>query len=207
MPRRAFDQRGFTLIELMVTITIGIILVGIGMANIGSLVKSSKADGGLAAVSGALRSARELAVGNRRNVKLTFGTNTITLTRIEYCPATCTNLNYATFPGCTSTCAQATTSLRTITLEGRTEIRLTTGVPDTPDGFGGGLAAATAFGLLTPPMFTTDGSLINSNGDVVNGTVFIGVYGDPLSTRAVTIFGPTGATHLWKWNGRAWVEA
>jgi hypothetical protein len=78
-------------------------------------------------------------------------------------------------------------------------------LPDTPDGFG--KATATAFGALTPPMFTTDGSLINSNGDVINGTVFIGVTGDPLSARAVTIFGATGAIRMWKWNGSAWVEA
>jgi hypothetical protein len=78
-------------------------------------------------------------------------------------------------------------------------------VPDTPDAFG--MASATAFGSLTPPTFTTDGSLINSTGDVINGTLFIGVQGDPLSARAVTIFGPTGAMRLWKWDGRAWVEA
>ena len=82
---------------------------------------------------------------------------------------------------------------------------LTTGLPDTPDAFG--MATATAFGALTPPMFTTDGSFINSNGDPLNGTLFIGVPGDTLAARAITIFGLTGAMRQWKWNGRAWVEA
>jgi len=56
-------------------------------------------------------------------------------------------------------------------------------------------------------MFTTDGSFINSNGDVLNGTIFIAIPADSISARAITIFGPTGAFHLWRWNGRAWVEA
>jgi hypothetical protein len=55
-------------------------------------------------------------------------------------------------------------------------------------------------------MFTTDGSFLNSNGDLLNATLCIGVPGDTLSTRAISIFGATGAMHLWRWNGRAWVE-
>ena len=56
-------------------------------------------------------------------------------------------------------------------------------------------------------MFTSDGSFMNANGDVMNGTLFIGVRNDPLPARAITIFGASGAMRLWKWNGRAWVEA
>jgi prepilin-type N-terminal cleavage/methylation domain-containing protein len=202
------SQRGYSMVELMLAIAIGLIVVGMAMGNVQGLTKNIRADGGLATVAAGLRGTREAAIGNRRNVRLTFGTNTITLTRVEYCPATCTtggSGTWSTFPGCTSTCTSQTTALRTVTLEGRAEFRLMTGVPDTPDGFG--MASATAFGSLVPPMFTSDGSFINSNGDVLNGTVFIGVPGDTLSARAVTIFGATGAMRLWKWNGRAWVEA
>ena len=69
------------------------------------------------------------------------------------------------------------------------------------------MASATAFGTHVPAMFTTDGSFVNSNGDVLNGTLFHRRARRPLSARAVTIFGPTGAMRLWRWNGRAWVEA
>jgi hypothetical protein len=178
------------MVELMLAIAIGMIVVGMAMGGVPGMVKTSRADGGLATAAAGLRAARELSVSSRRNVQLTFATNPIMNTRVEYCASPCT---------------PTTTLVRTTTLEGRAELRLTTGVPDTPDAFG--MASATAFGALTPPMFTTDGSFVNSQGDVLNGTLFIGVQGDPLSARAITIFGPTGAMRLWKWDGRAWVEA
>jgi hypothetical protein len=58
-----------------------------------------------------------------------------------------------------------------------------------------------------PAMFTPDGSFVNSNGDVLNGTIFIGVPNETITLRAISIFGATGAMRLWKWDGRAWVEA
>jgi prepilin-type N-terminal cleavage/methylation domain-containing protein len=190
MGNRVFRQDGFTMVELMLAVAIGMIVMGMAMGGVSGMIKTSKADGGLAQAAAGLRAARELSISSRRNVKVTFGTNTIMNTRIEYCAAPCT---------------PTTTLVRTTTLEGRAEFVLETNIPDTPDAFG--MATATAFGALTPPMFTTDGSFINSNGDVLNGTLFIGVPNEPLTARAITIFGPTGAMRLWKWNGRAWVEA
>jgi prepilin-type N-terminal cleavage/methylation domain-containing protein len=191
MGKRAFGQEsGFTMVELIMAITIGLIVVGMALGGAQGLVKTSRADGGLAQAASGLRAAREMSVSARRNVRISFGTNQIMNTRVEYCAPT--------------PCTPATTLVRTTTLEGRAEFRLETGLPDTPDGFG--MASATAFGSLTPPMFTTDGSFINSNGDVLNGTLFIGVGNDTLSARAITIFGATGAMRLWRWDGMKWVE-
>jgi prepilin-type N-terminal cleavage/methylation domain-containing protein len=186
----ASGDRGFTLIEMMLVLAIGMLVMGMAIGGVPSMLKTSRADGGLAELASAIRGARELSISNRRNVYLTFGTNTITITRIEYCASPCT---------------AATTTLRTITLEGRAQFQLVSGLPDTPDAFG--KTSATSIGTHTPVMFTTDGSFIDSNGDVINASLFISIPGDTLSARAVTIFGATGALHLWKWNGRAWVEA
>jgi hypothetical protein len=49
----------------------------------------------------------------------------------------------------------------------------------------------------------TDG---NPNLDPLNGTVFIGVFGQPSTARAVTIFGPTALIRGYRWNGSQWVE-
>jgi len=187
---RFHDQRGFSLVELMVVIFIGLVIVGLTLSGVPSMLKSSRADGGLAELAAAVRFARESSISNRRNVQLTFSSNSVTVTRVEYCAAPCT---------------PTTTVLRTIALEGRAQFPASVSWTDTPDAFGN--ASATSLGAKLPAMFTTDGSFIDSSGDVLSGSLFIAAPGDPLSLRAVTIFGPTGAIHLWKWNGRAWVEA
>lgn len=189
MRMRTGNERGFTLTEMLLVIAIGMLIAGMAIGGVPAMLKTSKADGSLAELATAVRFARESAISNRRNVQITFGTNTVTVTRIEYCATPCT---------------PATTVLRTVTLEGRATFQLMSGLPDTPDAFGN--ASATALGTNTPTAFTTDGSFINSQGDVLNGSLFIAVTGDPTSARAVTIFGPTGALHLWRWDGRAWVE-
>jgi prepilin-type N-terminal cleavage/methylation domain-containing protein len=184
------NERGMTLIELMITVAIGLVLVGMAMGGVPNMIKVSRADGGLLTAASGLRAAREASISARRNVRLTFGTNTIMATRVEYCLSPCTPL---------------TTLIKTTTLEGRAQFLLESGLPDTPDAFG--MASATAFGSILPAMFTSDGSFMNANGDVMNGTLFIGVTNEPLTARAITIFGASGAMRLWKWNGRAWVEA
>ena len=70
-----------------------------------------------------------------------------------------------------------------------------------------GHAGALAFGSTPTIRFTSDGSLIDSSGDVLNGTVFLGVrQRSRHSERAITIFGATGLIRIWKWNGTAWVN-
>jgi len=200
------NQQGFTLVEMMVAASIAVIIMAMAIGGVPSMLKTSRADAGLAQLASAVRFARESAISNRRNVALTFGTNTITVTRNEYCPSTCTSANASTFPGCTTSptaCLAKQTSLRTITIEGRSKFQLM-GVGDTPDAFGA--SSEIALGTKVPAMFTTDGSFIDSGGDVLNGSLFIGITGDRTSARAITIFGPTGAMRLWRWNGREWVE-
>lgn len=186
MQTRLVSSRGYTLIELMLTIALGVVVMGMAIGGIPSLLKTAKADGGLEIIATALRSAREMSVGYRRNVELSFvGTNGISLVRVEYPSGDLT-------------------TLRTTMFEGRVEYTLVSGVPDTPDAFGN--STAIGVGSNTPVMFTPDGSFCDSNGDYLNATIFIGVPGDSLSARAVTIFGATGAIHLWKWDGRQWIE-
>jgi hypothetical protein len=55
-------------------------------------------------------------------------------------------------------------------------------------------------------MFTSDGSLVDSNGDISNGSIFMGIPNRPDTARAVTIFGVTGLTRSWKWRGSQWLE-
>jgi prepilin-type N-terminal cleavage/methylation domain-containing protein len=190
------DNRGFTLVELIVAIGIGLIVVGFAAANISGMIKTARADGGLEILATALRQSRELSVSERRNIQIRFPTtnNQVQIYRIEYPSG-------------------AQTLVRTITFEGRVQFKQQTGPGDTPDLFGNNTTicpdttGAICLRANVPAMFTTDGSFVDSNGDVLNGTLFISVPGDVLSARAIAIFGPTGALRLWRWNGRAWVEA
>jgi hypothetical protein len=55
-------------------------------------------------------------------------------------------------------------------------------------------------------MFTSEGTFVDANGDVLNGTIFLSVPDERNSARAITILGATALIRVWKWNGREWVE-
>ena len=98
----------------------------------------------------------------------------------------------------------ATTVVRTVALENRMQFLLQSGVPDTPDLFGN--ATAVAFGPSATRMFTSEGTFVDGSGDVLNGTVFLSIPGDPNSARAITVFGTTALLRVWRWDGRRWTE-
>ena len=186
MAKDTSTERGFTLPELLMAMAIGVTLMGFAVAGISGLTKSTRADGGLGEALTAFQSAREMSVSQRRNMQMIFTSpNVIQILRVEVPSGT-------------------TTLVRTVQIEGRVEFRTFAGMSDTPMAFGN--STPVSFGSTTPVMYTTDGSFIDANGDVVNGSLFLGVQGDSLSARAITVFGATGATTAWIWDGRTWNE-
>lgn len=181
---------GFSLIELMVVASIAAILVGIAVPVTDAFVRAARADSSVSAATNAIDMAHDRAVSERRNYVLDFvAPNRIRLMRQEIDSAGV---------------VIDTTQVEQFILEGGQTFLKFTGIPDTPDAFGA--TSATTFTGTLPVMFTSDGSLVDSNGDVVNGSIFFGVPGQPLTARAVTIFGVTGLTHNWKWRGSRWME-
>jgi prepilin-type N-terminal cleavage/methylation domain-containing protein len=184
------DERGFTLVESLIVVAILGTVAAITIMVSPSFVKYAKAESGIAQAVDALRVARETAISQRRNVLVEFiGITAIRTSRQDIG---------------TNGVVTGTTVINTVEMENNVQFRLEPGVPDTPDGFGNGTPIA--FGSSPTRMFTSEGTLVNQQGDVMNGTLFLAIPGDPYSVRAISIFGPTALIRSWTWNGREWVE-
>jgi prepilin-type N-terminal cleavage/methylation domain-containing protein len=185
MRHEPLTQRGFTLIEVMMVVAILATVAGIAIGVSPAFVQHARAESSIAQAVDVFRSAREVAISQRRNVAITFiGTNALRTVRMD-------------IPG------PATTTLRTVQLENRMQFMLTPGLPDTPDLFGN--ADPISFGATNQWMFTSEGTFVDANGDVLNGTLFLGVPDQINSARAISIFGATALIRTWSWNGREWV--
>jgi prepilin-type N-terminal cleavage/methylation domain-containing protein len=187
-PRR---DAGFSMIELMVVL--GLIAVAMGMAALimPGAIKSARSDSGASVIVAALRLAREQAISQRRNMRITFtAPNRITVSREE-----------VPMPPAT---AIALTDLSTTVLENGMTFQVYPSLTDTPDLFGN--ATATFFNGAATIRFTSEGTLVSQTGDPVNGSVFLGRGTDTMSARAVTIFGPTALIRQWRWDGQHWVS-
>jgi prepilin-type N-terminal cleavage/methylation domain-containing protein len=184
--RAQFNDRGFSLIELMMVIAILATVAGIAIGVSPAFIRHAKADASIEQAVDVFRSAREVAISQRRNVAVQFiGNNALRTVRVN-------------IPG------PGTTVLRTVQLENRMRFMLTAGLPDTPDRFGNGNPIS--FGPTNAWMFTSEGTFVDANGEVLNGTLFLGVPEDINSARAITVFGATALIRVWSWNGREWVS-
>lgn len=180
----ASTSPGFTLIEMMMVMGISITLLAITTSTVRHVVTTARGDGAVYGVMAGLRQARDMAVARRRSVQVDFiGSNGIRLTRLEL--------------------PNGSTLLSEFYLEGNVQFHRFEGVPDTPDGFGA--AEVVDFGGKTP-IFIADGMVVDTTGAPLSGTVFLGIPGQPLSARAVTVFGGTGHVRGYTWDGTAWMD-
>ena len=180
---RPVSERGFTLLEMMVVVSIMAIVGSMATASLVSTRKGLQGDGAMRLVMTQFNIARETAITQRRNIELQFvGGNWIRTIRHEA-------------PGIT------TTLLTSVALESNATFSQVTGagVGDTLDGFGTGTGQGVVFGLATSIQFTTDGTLIDGNGNPLNGTIFLSIANQPESARAVTVLGSTGRVRGYKW--------
>jgi prepilin-type N-terminal cleavage/methylation domain-containing protein len=190
------DDAGFTLLEILVVVGLMGVVAAMAIMVSPSFTRSARADAGLVQLLDAIRSAREVAISQRRNVEIRFvGLNALQTWRREI--------------GANGV-VTGTTLLRTVELENRLQFRLDPAVPDdTPDLFrkpGAGWTGAISFGPKPDRMFTSEGTFVDSDGDPLNGTVFMSIPDQANSLRAITVMGATALIHVWRWNGRDWVE-
>ncbi len=181
----ARHTEGFSIIELLFVISVILIVAGMAVLSMSSAIWSMKVNGSLNQVVGQMRTARDSAIAQRRNFQVVFVTPDQVQLRRQELPA-------------------GFTDLPAVSLGGGAQFTVFPGVPDTPDGFGN--ATAINFGGSPTLTFLSDGTLVDSAGVALNGSVFIGIPGKPATTRAVTILGATGRVRGYRWTGSKWIE-
>lgn len=176
-------EAGFTLVEILMTLLIMTVVTAIAATIMTNVIPTVHADSSLELVEAELRQAREGAMDQRRTFVVTFkGTNEITVQRIELSGSLTPIADYFLGEDVTYT--------------------LIPTAPDTPDGFGNTLAVN--FSGSNSFEFLGDGTAVNASGQLVNGTVFMAISGNPITARAVTVMGATGRIKGYSYNGSTW---
>ena len=196
-------QRGFTMIEMAVVVTLILIISAMALIAYLPTLQDARFDAAMRQIVDQLRQAREYAITNRRYVQVTFpivavgGSNqyAVVLTQRNDLTAGAGAIN---------------PTLSTVYIQYPAQYLVIVGTPDTPDAFGN--AAAIEFeGLSGGPvggmLFQSDGELVDgSTFQPINGTVFLGYPGKNTSARAITILGGTGRARGWKGTGAIWTR-
>jgi prepilin-type N-terminal cleavage/methylation domain-containing protein len=178
------SEAGFTIIELLMVVAVGSILFAISVMGFSTAATRLRAENGETQVVWQLRLARDAAVSQRRLVEVQLIAPNQIRTIRQGIPT-------------------GTVVLNEYFLEGNVEFLQFSGVPDTPDAFGG--AGPVDFGGETLS-FTAEGRLVDSTNSTLSGTIFLGIQGQPGSQHAVTVFGGTGRVRGYGWNGTGWVD-
>jgi prepilin-type N-terminal cleavage/methylation domain-containing protein len=183
------SQKGFSLLEILTALAIISIIMGMAMLNYGNILPNYKANSAMDQLLYQLRSAREKAISHRIEVQVQFvGTNQLKMTEIWVVGTAPAPVTYS--------------------FEGGAQYVLFSGVPDIPAPYNFGNSSSVYFENLSggPPImkFTTNGSFIDGGNTLVNGTVFLGIPGRPLTARAISVLGATGRVREYHWDGSAW---
>jgi len=182
---QARSERGVSLLDAIVTLSVIGIVGSMATMQIGVVRRSMQGDGAMRMVMSQLNRAREMAITQRRNMEVRFvGDRWLHIIRDDV--------------------PSGTTVMTQVTFENNAQYLLVPGVGDTPDGFGNG--SPVSFGSATTIMFGPNGTLIDNNGDPINGTVFLSIANVPESIRAVTVLGATGRVRGYRWNGAVWTQ-
>lgn len=182
-PSQETGDAGFTLLELLAVMVIGIAVASIGLGGFASVLDTVRGDASMNKVQWQLKLARETAINQRRSVEVRFTPpNFMTVVRRNI--------------------PNGETVVSTAVLEHQTNFVMFPAFPDTPDQFGN--ATAIDFGTANAVMFNAEGQLVDETGSIINGTIFIGRIGAPMTARALTVFGPTSTIRTFRWNGTEW---
>jgi prepilin-type N-terminal cleavage/methylation domain-containing protein len=194
--RRRPNEAGYSLIEMMFTVGILGVLGSMAVISLAGSRPGALGDGAMRVVLSQMNTARELAITQRKNMRVTFTNgNTVSILREEV-------------PGPTLT------TLSALPMEGGLQITTVANLADTPDAFCLSIAAVcfpTATGTPPEVKFRPDGTFVNQDGAILNGTIFVALpnqvfvighsSNNVMSARAITIQGSTGRVRGYRFDG------
>ncbi len=192
-------ERGFSLLEMLITIAIGLIMAGVTFIVLMPLFRENHVNAAYDTTLSVIRSYRNLSITQSKRYIVTFAApGTITVQRWDYAaPVSPPPVTVATF-----------------SLPQDIQFAVQAGFPaSAPDGFGGGTTAidfdqGMGLGSQDYIMFMPDGSSQDTLGNFNSGLVYLTRPGDLYSSRAVSVFGTTGRVRGWRLlqTGNVWVQ-
>ncbi len=189
---------GFSLLEMMIVLAIGIILTSITFMSLQPVLNQSHVNSAYDTTLMALRNYRSRAITERRRYIVAFTA-----------PRTITISSW----GAASPVAPAPVLVSTLTLPPDVQFMVQAGIPSTPptvpDGFGVGavpidFGQGLGAGSLNYVMFMPDGTSqdqsnpAGGSGNLNSGVLYLGRTNELLSMRAITVFGGTGRIRGWR---------
>jgi prepilin-type N-terminal cleavage/methylation domain-containing protein len=194
-------NRGFSLLELLIVIAIGLTMAGVTFISLMPLFKQNHVDAAYDTAMGVIRSYRNLSITQSKRYILTFTP-----------PGTIT----VQYWGVGVPVSPAPVTVATYTLPPDIQFNVQAGFPATaPDGFGTGVTAidfdqGMGLGSQNYIMFMPDGSSQDNLGNYNSGVLYLTRPTDMYSSRAITVFGTTGRVRGWRLYNQAavnkWVQ-
>jgi prepilin-type N-terminal cleavage/methylation domain-containing protein len=199
-------QRGFSLLELMLTLSVVLIMSGVTFISLQPALKEARVTNAYDTTLMTLRNYRQRAIAQRQRYIVAFTA-----------PGTIT----VSFWGVGVPVAPAPVVVQTLNLPADVQYMVQAGMPNSPatspDNFGSGGTAidfgqGIGLGSLNAVMFMPDGSSQDAQGlqNPNSGVIYIGRVGELQSMRAITVFGTTGRIRGWRLvtrgGGPTWVQ-
>ena len=191
--------KGFSLLELMITLSIALILIGVTFIALQPALAQAHINSAYDTTLMVLRNTRNMAITQSHEYYVNFNpagfpAGTI---QIQYQP-----------PAVGNGAAPPLEQVITYTIPSDVKFAVQTGFPaNTPDGFGTGITAIDFGQQLTGEplnfvVFMPDGSSRDNNGNYNSGIVYLTRPGDNIynSSRAITVWGATGRIRGWRLN-------
>jgi prepilin-type N-terminal cleavage/methylation domain-containing protein len=205
--RRKAGERGFSLIELVIVVTISLVLMAGAAVLTQATLQNYRANAAMDSVVSQFRTARQTAISMRRNVQIALTAPNVMQLTILYLPGE--------VPG---------PAIQPVFLNDATNGGSQFyGFPSLPDPAPGFSKTSNGINFQQPSgasswtvMFTSSGELVGTtqtsgfstvgNNNPINATIVVGNPSVNASARAITVFGATGRVRTYLWTGTAWTQ-